>query len=55
MVRDPDSGKFRRTRLFVMTLGHSRKSVLLLVFRSSSRVWTELHEKAESPQISPLS
>src|ERR1700723_2361538 len=46
MVRDPQSGKYRRTRLFVMTLGHSRKSVRLLVFRSSSRVWAELHEKA---------
>ncbi len=46
MVRDPQSGKYRRTRLFVLTLGHSRKSVRLLVFRSSSRVWAELHEKA---------
>jgi len=46
MVRDPQSGKYRRTRLFVMTLGFSRKSVRLLVFRSSSRVWAELHEQA---------
>ena len=46
MVRDPHTGKYRRTRLFVLTLGHSRKSVRLLVFRSSSRVWAELHEKA---------
>ena len=46
MVRDPQSGKYRRTRLFVLTLGHSRKSVRLLVFRSSARVWAELHEKA---------
>ena len=46
MVRDPQSGKYRRTRLFVMTLGYSRKSVRLLVFRSSSRVWAELHERA---------
>lgn len=46
MVRDGQSGKYRRTRLFVMTLGYSRKSVRLLVFRSSSRVWAELHEKA---------
>ena len=45
-VRDPQSGKYRRTRLFVMTLGHSRKCVRLLVFRSSARVWAELHEKA---------
>ena len=42
MVRDPDSGKCRRTRLFVMMLGYSRKSIRLLVFRSSSRVWAEL-------------
>jgi hypothetical protein len=46
MVRDPQTGKFRRTRLFVMTLGYSRKCVRLLVFRSSVRVWAELHEKA---------
>src|SRR5206468_10689512 len=46
MVRDPQSRKYRRTRLFVMTLGYSRKSVRLLVFRSSTRTWAELHEKA---------
>ena len=46
MVRDPQSGKYRRTRLFVMTLGYSRKSVRLLVFSSSSRTWAELHETA---------
>ena len=46
MVRDPQSGKYRRTRLFVMTLGYSRKAVRLLVFGSNSRTWAELHEKA---------
>ena len=46
MVRDPNSGKYRRMRMFVMTLGHSRKSVRLLVFRSSTQTWAELHEKA---------
>src|SRR5579864_6982312 len=46
MVRDPDSGKYRRTLLFVLTLGYSRKSVRLLVFRSSSQIWAQLHEKA---------
>jgi transposase len=46
MVRDPESHKYRRTRLFVMTLGCSRKSVRLLTFRSSSRIWAELHERA---------
>ena len=46
MVRDPNTGRYRRTRLFVLTLGHSRKSVRLLVFRSSAQIWAELHEKA---------
>ena len=45
-VRDQQSGKYRRTRLFVMTLGYSRKCVRLLTFRSSSRIWAELHETA---------
>jgi len=39
MVRDPQSGKYRRTRLFVLTLGYSRKAVRLLVFRSSTLIW----------------
>jgi len=46
MVRDPKTGRYRRTRLFVLTLGYSRKSVWLLTFRSSSRTWCELHEEA---------
>jgi transposase len=46
MVRDPLSGKYRRVRLFVMTLGYSRKSIRLLTFASSSSIWCELHEKA---------
>ncbi len=46
MVRDPQTGKYRRTRLFVLTLGYRRKAVRLLTFRSSSRIWAELHEKA---------
>ena len=46
MVRHPETGKYRRTRLFVMTLGFSRKSVRLLTFKSSTRVWAELHERA---------
>jgi len=31
MVRDPQTGKYCRTRLFVLTLGYSRKSVRFLV------------------------
>ena len=46
MVRDPATGKYRRSRLFVFTLGYSRKAVRLLVFRSSARIWAELHEQA---------
>ena len=46
MVRDAHSGKYRRTRLFVLTLGYSRKAVRLLRFRSSSQIWAELHEQA---------
>jgi len=46
MVRDPQTGKYRRTRLFAMTLGYSRKAVRLLVWRSSAQVWAELHEQA---------
>lgn len=46
MVRDPTSGKYRRTRLFVLTLGYSRKCVRLLVWRSSAPIWAQLHEQA---------
>jgi transposase len=46
MVRDPATGKHRRTRLFVLTLGYSRKSVRLLTWRSSTQIWAELHEEA---------
>src|SRR5438309_3447930 len=46
MVRDRQTGKYRRTRLFVLTLGYSRKCVRLLTWRSSARIWAELHEKA---------
>jgi transposase len=45
MVRHPETRKYRRTRLFVFTLGFSRKSVRLLLFTSSTRRWAELHEE----------
>jgi transposase len=45
-VRDPKTGKHGSTRLFVLTLGFSRKCVRLLSFQSSSRIWCELHETA---------
>ena len=46
MIRDAQTGKYRRARLFVFTLGYSRKSVRLLTMRSSSHIWAELHEQA---------
>jgi transposase len=46
MVRDPQTGRYRRTRMFVLTLGYSRKAVRLLTFLSSTRIWAELHEQA---------
>lgn len=46
MVRHPDTGQYRRMRLFVFTLGCSRKSVRLLSFKSSSQIWSQLHEEA---------
>ena len=46
MVRDETTGKYRRVRLFVLTLGFSRKCVRLLTWRSSAQIWAELHERA---------
>ncbi|MBI3082528.1 MAG: IS21 family transposase, partial [Gemmatimonadetes bacterium] len=46
MVRHPGTGKYRRTRLFLFTLGYSRTSVRLLTFASSTRRWCELHEES---------
>jgi hypothetical protein len=38
-IRDPVSGTYRRSRLFVLTLGYSRKCVRVLTFQSSTRIW----------------
>jgi len=46
MARDPSTGKYKRARLFVMTLAYSRKSVRFLVWKSSAQIWAELHERA---------
>ncbi len=45
MVLHPETKKYRRMRLFVFTLGCSRKSVRLLTWKSSSQIWAELHEE----------
>jgi hypothetical protein len=44
----PQTGRYRRTRLFVLTLGYSREAVRLLVWQSSTQVWAELQERASS-------
>ena len=46
MVRDAGTGQYRRARLFVLTLGYSRKAVRLLTMSSSTQVWAKLHERA---------
>src|SRR5262249_25542323 len=46
MVRHPATAQYRRTPLFVLTLGYSRKAVRLLTWKSSARIWAELHEQA---------
>jgi transposase len=46
MVRDAVTGKYRRVRLFLLTLAHSRKAVRLLTEKSSTEIWARLHEQA---------
>jgi transposase len=45
-VRDGATGRYRRTRMFVLTLGYSRKAVRILTWHSNTRIWAELHERA---------
>lgn len=40
------SGKYRRPRLFVMTLKYSRRSFRKVIWKSSQETWTKLHEEA---------
>jgi len=46
LVRDEETGKYRRTRLFCLTLGWSRKSIRLVAWKSSASTWVALHETA---------
>jgi transposase len=43
---DPKTGRYRRPRLFVMTLRYSRHSFRRVVWKSSQQVWAQLHEEA---------
>jgi transposase len=46
LTRDPKTGRYRRPRLFVMTLRYSRRSFRRVVWKSSQQVWAQLHEEA---------
>lgn len=43
---DQRTGRYRKPRLFVMTLGMSRHAFRKVVWQSSTRTWCELHEEA---------
>ena len=45
-ARDPRTGKYRKPRLFVMTLGNSRHAFRKVVWNSSTETWCRLHEEA---------
>lgn len=45
-TRHPRTGKYRKPRLFVMTLRYSRRSFRQVVWKSSSQTWARLHEQA---------
>ena len=42
----PALGPLPANTAFAFTLGYSRKSVRLLVWRSTTQIWAELHERA---------
>ena len=45
-TRDPKTGRYRRPRLFIMTLRYSRRSFRRVVWKSSKQVCAQLHEEA---------
>lgn len=46
LTKNPVTGRYRRPRLFVMTLRYSRRSFRKVVWKSSSETWARLHEEA---------
>ena len=42
----PQTGRYQRPRLFVMTLKYSRRSFRKVVWKSGQGVWAKLHEEA---------
>ena len=45
-TRYPDTGKYKKPRLFILTLKNSRKAFRKMVWKSSQEVWAKLHEEA---------
>ncbi len=45
-TRVPGTDRYRKPRLFVMTLRYSRRSFRRVVWKSSQQAWAELHEQA---------
>ena len=45
-TRVPGTDRYRRPRLFVMTLRYSRRSFRRVVWKSSQQAWAQLHEQA---------
>lgn len=43
---DSKTGRYRKPRLFIMTLRYSRRSFRRVVWKSSKQVWAQLHEEA---------
>jgi transposase len=46
MTRVPGTDRYRRPRLFVMTMRYSRRSFRRVVWESSQQIWARLHEQA---------
>ena len=46
LTRVPGTDRYRRPRLFVMTLRYSRRSFRRVVWNSGQEVWAQLHEQA---------
>ncbi len=45
-TRNANTGRYRRPRLFIMTLRYSRRSFRCVVSKSSQETWCRLHEQA---------
>lgn len=46
LTRDARTGKYRRPKLFTLTLSNSRHAFRKTVWNSSSEIWCKLHEEA---------